>query len=199
MSVLWKGTTPESRLQIQDCNILNLRKGWSPRERCVETRTHTRLRRMQMNQVQKSLSKHFAAWLFKTLSRMLIVITLRFTKEVQSIETDQKFWKSHCEQRDGSKFRKSRLRTVETDQTLAVVPKIAMDEQDSGRGQRVDGSIIGTRNPQRILDELVDGSTLEHGKLRALATSTLMDQKNLSKKNEKLMAKSLMNQEVDPR
>ena len=61
------------------------------RERCVETRTHTRLRRMQMNQVQKSLSKHFAAWLFKTLSRMLIMITLRFTKEVQSIEADQKF------------------------------------------------------------------------------------------------------------
>ena len=74
-----------------------------------------------------------------------------------------------------------------------------MDEQDSGRGQRVDGSIIGTKKTQRILDELVDGSTLEHGKLRELATSTLMDQKNLSKKNEKLMAKSLMNQKVDPR
>ena len=40
-----------------------------------------------MNPVQKSLPKQFGAWLFKTLSRMIIVITLRNTKEVQKIVT----------------------------------------------------------------------------------------------------------------
>ena len=36
-----------------------------------------RLRRMQMNPVQKSLSKKFGAWLFKTLSKMVTVIAPR--------------------------------------------------------------------------------------------------------------------------
>ena len=30
MFVLWRGRTQESRLQLQDCDVLKLWKGWSP-------------------------------------------------------------------------------------------------------------------------------------------------------------------------
>ena len=153
MFMLWKGRTQESRLQIQD--------------------THA-------DEVQKSLSKQFGAWLIKTLSRMIIVIILRNTKEVQNIVMNQN-WKSHHEHRDGSKIleekssRTSRriknsgkvVANIETDEKFwkkssrtsrriknagKVVPKIAMDEQDSGRGQ--------TSRHQRIRAERVGGSKI---------------------------------------
>ena len=157
---------------------------------------------MQRNQVQKSLSKQFGAWQFKTLLRMIIAITVRHTKGVQNIEMGQNSGKSHHEHRDGSKFRKShhehrdgskfkkkhhehrdgskfRKKSSRTSRRVKirksvgskfekVVPKIAMDERDSGRGQssrhkriraeRVDGSKIGARRIERefVLSSLMD-------------------------------------------
>ena len=49
---------------------------------------HTRLKKMMMNQVQKSLSKQFGAWLLKALLRMIIAITMGSAKEVQNIVMD---------------------------------------------------------------------------------------------------------------
>ena len=58
--------------------MFNLRTGWSPESVVPKhEHTHTRLRRMLMNPVQKSLSKHFGAWLFETLSTTVTAIVLR--------------------------------------------------------------------------------------------------------------------------
>ena len=97
--------------------------------RNTNTHTHTRLRRMQMNRVQKSLSKQFGAWLFETLSTMVTVIAMRSATRVQNIVTSQRSQNSqnivtnqnseessgssrqikidanHHEHRDGSKFK----------------------------------------------------------------------------------------------
>ena len=59
---------------------------------CVVERKGTRnqiaKKKMMMNKVQRSLSKQFGAWLFKTLLRMIIAITVRNTKEVQNVVMD---------------------------------------------------------------------------------------------------------------
>ena len=100
-------------------------------EPCVETRTHTRLRRMQTNPVQKSLSKQFGAWLFETLLTMITVIALRSMPE----HSDESQFTGFPEHRDESKFRKV-IEDVETDQnSRKVVMKIEMDEQDSNGRQ----------------------------------------------------------------
>ena len=119
-----------------------------------------------MNQVQKSLSKQSGAWLFKTLSRMIIVITWRNTKEVQNIVMNRN-WKSHHEHRDGSKIiKKSRRESRDGSKFEKVVPKIAMDKQDSGRRQ--------SSRHTRIRVERLEGSKV--GKIQ-FVMSSLMDQK----------------------
>ena len=85
MHVLWKRRTQESRLQIQDCNMFKPRKVWSLESGCVETRTHMKLRKVQMNPIQKSLSKKFVVWLFKTLSTMVTVSAPRTLTYFQNI------------------------------------------------------------------------------------------------------------------
>ena len=89
MYVLWKRRTQESRLQNQDCNMFKPRKVWSLESPCVETRTHMKLRKVQMNPIQKSLSKKFGAWLFKTVSTMVTVNAPRTLTYFQNIVMSQ--------------------------------------------------------------------------------------------------------------
>ena len=100
---------------------------------CRNTNTHTRLIRMQMKPVQKSLSKQFGAWLFvedgdcdcieKHDVRSEHRDESKFRNVIKNIETDQKFKKRYHEHGDGSKFGK-------------VVTRIEMDEQDRNRRQK---------------------------------------------------------------
>ena len=159
-----------------------------------------------MNQVQKSLSKQFGAWQFKTLLRMIIAITVgkhegssahrdgsNGGKVITNIETGQN---------------SEVITTVETDQNLQkVVPKIAMDEQDSGRGQssrhriraeRVAGSKIGTKNTQRIRDEHADGSKIGARRSeREFVVSSLMHPKLQQENMKESMAKSLTDRKLN--
>ena len=86
--MLWKGRAQEIRLQIQDCYMFELWKGCSPESGMSQNKTHTRLKKMLMNQVQRSLSKQCGELLFKTMLRMIIALTVRNTKEVQNIVMD---------------------------------------------------------------------------------------------------------------
>ena len=166
---------------------------------CRNTNTHEIEKRMQMNQVQKSLSKQFGAWLFKTLSRMIIVITLRNTKEVQNIVMNQN-WKSHHEHRDGSKIvekssrtsrrikivekslrtgqyseKKSSRRSRWTSKTQAEdrVQDIKEFVQNELRDQK-----IGTRNTQRIRNELADVQKIEAWKIERIRDELVDGSKN---------------------
>ena len=89
MHALWKRRTQESILQIQDCNMFKPRKVWSLESWCVETRTHMKLRKVQMNPIQKSLSKKFGVWMFKTLSTMVTVSAPRTLTYFQNIVMSQ--------------------------------------------------------------------------------------------------------------
>ena len=131
MFVLWQGRTQESRLQIQDCDMFKLQKRRSLESGCVDTRTHTRLRRMQMNPVLKSLvetvwcmavrdvvedghcdciEKHDGSSEHRDESNLTEVPEhpdeSKFTKIHQERRDGSKFTKIHQEHRDGSKFTK---------------------------------------------------------------------------------------------
>ena len=116
-------------------------------------------------------------------------------KVITNIETDQNSGKSHCEPRDGSTFG-------------TVVPKIAMDEQDSGRGQsprhrriraeRVEGSKFGSRDTRGNRDEFDDGSKIGAWKIERNRDELVDGSKNRAIKHERyLMAKSLVNQKLN--
>ena len=95
---------------------------------------------MQMKQVQKTLSKQFGAWLFKTLLRMIIVITLRSTQEVQNIVMNQN-WKSHHERRDGSKIVEKSSRTSRRikilEKSLRTSRRVKIQKKSSRTSRRI--------------------------------------------------------------
>ena len=79
----------------------------------TQAKAKTRRNTMQMTLVQKSLSKEFGVWLFKTLTKMKVKVFpghrdgSKFQKSHHEHRDGSKFGKSHHEHRDGSKFGKS--------------------------------------------------------------------------------------------
>ena len=114
MCLLWKRRTQERQIVNSRLQHVQTAERLVTQGRCVETRTNMRLRRMQMNPVQKSLSKKFGAWLFKTLSTMVTVIVPRTGTYLNNNMTRSKF-KQFREHLHESKVRKV-ITNIETGQ-----------------------------------------------------------------------------------
>ena len=150
--------------------MFKLRKGWSF-ESGVSKHEHTpRLKKMQMNQVQKSYVE--TVWCMA----------------VQDIVVDDH--RDHIEKHEGrSEHRDESSRRIkscgkvitnsETGQNLEkwsgrsrLTNKTQAEDRVRDvkriRAERVERSKIGTRNTQIIRDEFADASKLENGKLREL-------------------------------